>query len=63
MRPGESRTKTIMKPIWLVTLAIPRKYMDGLSAGKIRIDDMSIDSDDVEQAYDEGLGDDDAIRT
>ena len=37
--------------------------MDGLSAGKIRIDDMSIDSDDVEQAYDEGLGDDDAIRT
>jgi hypothetical protein len=63
MRPGESRTKTIMKPIWLVTLAIPRKYMDGLSAGKIRIDDMSIDSADVEQAYDEGLGDDDAIRT
>lgn len=63
LRPGQSKTKTVMKPIWLVTLAIPRKYMDGLSAGKIRIDDMSIDSADVEAAYDQGLGDDDAIRT
>lgn len=62
-RPGQPRAKRVEKPVWLVTLEIPRTYLNSMSADKIQIDDMSIDVDSVEDAYDEGLGDEDAIRS
>lgn len=60
-RPGMPSAKKLKKPIWLVTLELPRSYLDGADAEKIQIDDMSISVDDVEDAYDDGLGDEDAI--
>lgn len=58
-RPGQPRAKKVVRPVWLVTLEVPRAYLDNISADKIQIDDMSIDLDSVEDAYDDGLGDDD----
>jgi hypothetical protein len=63
IRPGQPRAKKLERPVWLVTLEIPRSYMDNLTTGKIRIDDMNIDIDAVENAYDDGLGDEDVIRS
>lgn len=62
MRPGQGRAKKVKRPIWLVTLELPRETMDKVSTSEKRVDDMSIDTDSVEQAYDDGLGDDDAIQ-
>ena len=61
-RPGQTRAKRVIKPIWLVTIVMPRKYMNDVEAAKLRVDDQGIDSNAVEQAYtdeisaaDEGL--------
>ena len=61
-RPGQARAKQVKRPIWLVTLEIPRKYMEGLTDQKLSVDNQEINSQSVEQAYDDGLGDEDAIQ-
>lgn len=61
-RPGQNRAKQLKRKIWLVTLEIPRKFMDGFADNQLSVDDMNIDTDAVEAAYDDGLGDDDAIQ-
>jgi len=61
-RPNRPAAKKLKRPIWLVTLEIPRQFMDAMSASKLQIDNMEIDTDQVENAYDDGLGDDDAIQ-
>ena len=33
-----------------------------MTTDKIKVDDMSIDTDAVEDAYDDGLGDEDVIQ-
>jgi hypothetical protein len=40
----------VKKPIWLVTIVVPRKFMDDIEASKLRIEDQAINSDAVEQA-------------
>ena len=50
-RPGQSRAKRVIKPVWLVTIVMPRKYMDDVESSKLRVDDQNINSDAVEQAY------------
>lgn len=59
---AQPKAKEVKRAVWLVTLEIPRQFMDSLVTDKVQIDDLSIDSDAVEQAYDQGLGDEDAIR-
>ena len=50
-RPGQTRAKKVIKKIWLVTLVVPRKYMDDVEASKLRVDDQKINSDQVEAGY------------
>jgi hypothetical protein len=60
---GRPRAKKVERKVWLVTLEIPRQFMDSLVTDKVSIDDTTTDFDAVEQAYDQGLGDEDAIRS
>lgn len=60
---GKPNAKEVIRPVWLVTMEIPRQFMDAQVTDKVKIDDMNIDADSVEAAYDDGLGDDDAIRS
>lgn len=62
-RPGQNRAKKVVRPVWLITLEIPRKFMNGMADTSLAVDDQGIDSDAVETAYDDGLGDDDAIQS
>ena len=57
-RPGQTRAKKIVKPIWLVTVVMPRKYMDDVESSKLRVDDQEINSDSVEQAYTDEISND-----
>jgi len=59
-RPGQTRAKKVIKPIWLVTLVMPRKYLDDVEASKLRVDDQDINSDAVEQAYTDEISPDNA---
>jgi len=62
-RPDMPAAKKIKRPIWLVTLELPRNFLDSMTSDKVKIDDLSIDTQTVEDAYDDGLGDDDALRS
>ena len=50
-RPGQTRAKKVSKPVWLVTLVMPRKYLDDVESSKLRVDDQDINSGSVQQAY------------
>jgi hypothetical protein len=62
-RPDMPAAKKIKRPIWLITLELPRTFLDSMTSDKVKIDDLSIDTQKVEDAYDDGLGDDDALRS
>ena len=48
-RPGQTRAKKVVTPVWLVTVVIPRKHMEEIETNKLRVDDQNINSDKVEQ--------------
>ena len=60
---GQPRAKKVVRKVWLVTLELPRQFMDSMATSQVKVDDMDIDTDSVEQAYDDGMGDDDAFRS
>ena len=49
---GKRRPKRIKRPIWLVTIEMPRQFVDDFESSKITINGMDIDLADVEGAYD-----------
>jgi len=57
-RPGQHRAKQVKKPVWLVTLEIPRKFMDELASASLAISNDTVDSSAVQSAVDDGMGDD-----
>ena len=60
-RPGQTRAKKVSKPVWLVTLVMPRKYLDDVESSKLRVDDQDINSGSVQQAYTDEISDDSAL--
>jgi hypothetical protein len=59
-RPGQHRAKKIEEPIWLVTLEIPRKFMQELATADLSIANDTLDGESVSAAMDDGAGDNDA---
>lgn len=59
MRPGQPRAKKVERKIWLVTVELPRDTMDSLTTAKNELDSQEIDMDSVEEAQDDGLGEED----
>ena len=49
---GKRRPKRIKKPIWLVTIEMPRQFVNEFDSNKITINGMDIDMSEVEGAYD-----------
>ena len=59
-RPGQHRAKKIEKPIWLITLEVPRKFMQEIATADLSIANDTLDGDSVNAAMDDGAGDNDA---
>ena len=59
-RPGQHRAMKVEKDIWLVTLEIPRKFMEELAAANLSLSNDSIDSSAVDSALADGGAEDDA---
>jgi len=55
--PGTKMPKMAKKPIWLVTIVMPKKLMQEIQQGSLELEGSSLDLEDVEQAYEEGSDD------
>ncbi len=49
---GKRKPVRVKKPIWLVTIEMPRQFVDDFESNKITINGMDIDLEEVEGAYD-----------
>lgn len=52
--PGTKMPKMAKKPIWLVTIVMPKKLMQEIQQGSLELESATLDLEDVEQAYEEG---------
>ncbi len=61
-KPGTKVPKLVSKPIWLVTLTLPKKLMADIQQGSIELENETLDTEDIDAAYEEGM-DDDVYKT
>jgi hypothetical protein len=52
--PGTKMPKMGKKPVWLVTVVMPKKLMQEINQGSLELESATLDMEDVEQAYEEG---------
>ena len=52
--PGTKMPKMGKKPIWLVTIVMPKKLMQEIQQGSVELESSTLDLEDIEQAYEEG---------
>lgn len=57
-KPGTKTPKTAKKPIWIVTIVMPKQLMQDILQGSLELESETIDLEDIEQAYEVGLDDD-----
>lgn len=54
-RPGTKKAKLIEKPVWLVTVGMPKALMNDIRTGSIEMEDQEIDLEELDQAYEQDL--------
>ena len=52
--PGTKMPKMLKKPVWLVTIVMPKKLMQEIQQGSLELESATLDMEDIEQAYEEG---------
>lgn len=52
--PGTKMPKMGKKPVWLVTVVMPKKLMQEINQGSLELESATLDMEDIEQAYEEG---------
>ena len=55
--PGTKMPKMAKKPIWLVTIVMPKKLMQEIQQGSLDLESETLDLEDIESAYEEGNDD------
>lgn len=56
-KDGTKMPRMAKKPIWLVTIVMPKKLMQEIQQGSLELEDSTLDLEDIEQAYEEGTDD------
>ena len=51
--PGTKMPKMKKKPVWLVTLVMPKKLMKEIQQGSLEIESATLDLEDIQKAYEE----------
>ena len=59
---GKLTAKLIKSPVWLVKVTMPRHFIDEAQTDKADVGNSDINMDDVSDAYDENLNDEDAAK-
>lgn len=52
--PGGKMPKMAKKPVWLVTIVMPKKLMQEIQQGSLELESATLDMEDINQAYEEG---------
>jgi hypothetical protein len=56
-QPGTKLAKMAKAPIWLVEITVPKKLMQDIHQGSLELENETLNSEDVEASYEEGLDD------
>lgn len=56
-KPGTKVPRMVSKPVWLVTITIPKKLMADIQQGSIELENETLDTEDIETAYEQGTND------
>lgn len=56
--PGTKMPRMVQRPIWVVTITMPKKLMQEIHQGSIELENETLDAEDIEMAYEEGMDDD-----
>ena len=54
-RPGTHKAKLMTKKVWLVEITMPKSLMNDIRTGSIEMEDEDIDLDELDQAYEQDL--------
>jgi len=54
-RQGTKKAKLMVKPVWLVSITMPKALMNDIRTGSIEMEDQDIDLSELDQAYEEDL--------
>jgi hypothetical protein len=53
--PGTHKARIVEKPVWLVEIIMPKNLMNDIRTGSIELEDQSIDLEELDQAYEDDL--------
>jgi len=56
-QPGTKVPKMNKVPVWLVEIVMPKQLMQEINQGSVELEKDSVDAEDIEQSYEEGLDD------
>ena len=56
-KPGTKVPRLVSKPIWVVTITMPKKLMGDIQRGSVELESESLDTEDIETAYEQGMDD------
>jgi len=54
-KSGTRVPRLVSKPIWVVTITIPKKLMSDIQQGALELENETLDVEDVEDAYEDNL--------
>lgn len=55
--PGSKMPKMVSKPVWIVTITIPKKLMADIQQGSIELENETLDTEDITLADEQGEND------
>jgi len=61
-KAGTKVPKLVSTPVWMVTITMPKKLMTDIQQGSIELENETLDTEDIEAAYEQGM-DDDVYKT
>lgn len=53
--PGTKKARIVERPVWLVEIVVPKALMSDIRTGSIEMEDEDIDLEDLDQAYEQDL--------
>jgi hypothetical protein len=56
-KPGTRVPKLASSPVWLVEIVMPKKLMQEINQGSLELESGTVDVEDIESSYEEGLND------
>ena len=56
-QPGTKMPRMAKTPVWLVEITIPKKLIQEITKGSLELESETVDAQDVDQSYEEGLDD------